>query len=332
MYIIKMTAGSEKDIRQTKDGLGISLCGKYKFIYGDVEEADVWVVRNKYIKKKQSCIVAPENTILMTSEPRQIVPFTKSYIKQFGVVCSCQPEIQGENVRMELPNLPWYVGLNFKDGKVLYTKSYNDLKNNVMPDKTKLISVITSNKGHTKGHHDRILFVEKLKEHYGDKLDVFGRGFNTFGDKWDVLAPYKYHIAIENSQSDYYLTEKLTDCYLANTYPIYYGCTNAEKFIPKEAFLRIDINDIDNAIKQIDALIESNTFEKSKEVLASCKDKVLDEYNMFEQIARICDTLDLTRPKKEVTLKPMTKLFNWQRIRNDIFSHNYWKLRTALKL
>jgi hypothetical protein len=330
MYIVKMTAGSEKDLRQTKNGEGISLCGKYKFVYGDVEEADVWVVRNRYVKKSLSCNVAPENTVLMTSEPKQIVPFTKSYIKQFGVVCSCQPDMKGENVRMAMPNLPWFVGIDFKDGKVTYTKTYDDLKSCCVPEKRKLISVITSNKNHTKGHHDRLAFVEKLKKHYGDKIDVFGRGFNSFGDKWDVLAPYKYHIAIENSQADYYLTEKLTDCYITNTYPIYYGCTNAEKFFPKEAFLSIDINNAEEAIRKIDALIASETFENSGDVLALCKDKVLDEYNMYEQIARVCDTLDLTRPKERVTLKPMSKMFNWERIKREIFSRNYWKIRSAL--
>lgn len=332
MYIVKMTAGSAEDLRQTKDSKGISLCGKYKFVYDDVEEADVWVVRNRYVKKNQTCVVAPENTILMTSEPRQIVPFTKGYTKQFGIVCSCQPNMKGNNVRMELPNLPWYIGLDFSENKVRYTKDYNDLKNNIVPEKSKLISVITSNKRHTKGHHDRIAFVEKLKEHYGDKLDVFGRGFNSFGDKWDVLAPYKYHIAIENSQSDYYLTEKLTDCYLTNTFPIYYGCTNAENFFPQDGFLRIDINDVEGAIKKIDELIASDRYENSTETLAICKNKVLDEYNMFEQIARICDTLDLSRPKKKVTLKPMTKIFNWERLRNDIVYRNYWKIKTALGL
>lgn len=54
---------------------------------------------------------------------------------------------------------------------------------NETPKKTKLISVITSNKAFTKGHLKRIEFVEKLKAYYGDKLDVFGQGFNSFEDK-----------------------------------------------------------------------------------------------------------------------------------------------------
>jgi hypothetical protein len=332
MYIVKMTAGSENDLRQTKGSKGISLCGKYKFVYDDVEEADVWVVRNRYVKKPMSCVVAPENTILMTSEPKQIVHFTKAYKKQFGVVCSCQPDMKGDNVRMEIPNLPWYIGLDFKDGKVLYTKSYDDIKQATTPEKTKLISIITSNKNHTKGHHDRIAFVRRLKEYYGNKLDVFGRGFNPFGDKSDVLTQYKYHMAIENSQSDYYLTEKLTDCYLTNTFPIYYGCTNAEEYFPEGSFARIDINDVEGAIKTIDTLIADNTYEKSTETLSVSKDKVLDEYNMFEQIARICDTLDLTRSKQRVTLKPMSKRPSWEHIKNNIILRHYWKIRSALGL
>ena len=40
------------------------------------------------------------------------------------------------------------------------------------------------------------------------------------------LMKYKFHIAVENSSLPNYMTEKLHDCFLTKTVPIYYGCPN----------------------------------------------------------------------------------------------------------
>ena len=40
--------------------------------------------------------------------------------------------------------------------------------------KTKLLSIVVSNKTFTKGHRDRLEFCLKLKERLGDKVDLFG--------------------------------------------------------------------------------------------------------------------------------------------------------------
>ena len=69
---------------------------------------------------------------------------------------------------------------------------------------------------------------------------VFG-GFNTGTadkienlipntTKWDGLENYSYSIAIENESLKNYFSEKFTDCILARTIPIYYGCPNISDF------------------------------------------------------------------------------------------------------
>ena len=69
------------------------------------------------------------------------------------------------------------------------------------------------------GHVQRLEFVNKLKEHFWDKIDMFGRGINSFDDKAYVLMPYKCYIAIENSVLDDYITEKLLYSFITYTYP-----------------------------------------------------------------------------------------------------------------
>ena len=93
-------------------------------------------------------------------------------------------------------------------------------KNRMIHPKSKLVSMIASDKGWLKGHQNRLKWVEKLK----DKVDLFGRGRpNQLDDKEDGIKDYMFSIAIENDNSDTYFTEKLTDCFVMGTVPVYYG-------------------------------------------------------------------------------------------------------------
>ncbi len=64
------------------------------------------------------------------------------------------------------------------------------------------------------------------------------------------LSNYKFNIAFENSDARGYITEKLIDCYMANTVPIYWGSRGDVSPFPKESM--ICAHDYDS----LDALIE----------------------------------------------------------------------------
>lgn len=318
--------------RQTKEGKGISSNGRYRFfIDEEVENPDFWVVQGKGVRHKESAMVAPENTLLLTTEPKSVLVYPKRYIKQFGAVCSCQEETKHENLILGPPILPWYVGFKSrKDEGYSYSLTYDGLLTSETPVKTKLISVITSNKAFTKGHLERIAFVEKLKQRYGDKIDFFGRGYRNFDDKWDVLAPYKYHISLENSSQKHYWTEKISDCFLAETYPIYYGCTNLTDYFPTESFQPINIHDFESATHLIDKVLAEDTFEKKRDVLKDCKGMVLQEYNMFDYVAMLCDQMDASLPKKEVSIKPCRSIDDWNNVYNYTITKSAFKLKRKL--
>ena len=166
--------------RQTKGHGLISLDGRYQFILDDsCESPDFWVVQGKGVREPQTCHVAPANTIMLTTEPRSVLVYPDKYLRQFGMVCTCQPQTHHPRVHFGPAILPWFVGYTEDaEGHCHYSLDYDRL---IQPsdaaEKTRLISVITSNKAFTRGHLDRIRFVEQLKAHYGDRLDVFGRGF-----------------------------------------------------------------------------------------------------------------------------------------------------------
>lgn len=330
MYkILLLTRGNGKlDLRQTPEGKGVFNNGEYKFYINEsIEDPDFLIVRGKALKKVSSFHVAHANTVLLTSEPYSVLSYPLSYCKQFGIVCSCQEEIKLSNVIYTPAMLPWFVGVESRSqGEDYVHLNYEDIQKS-QPQKTKLISVITSNKAFTQGHLDRLKFVEKLQKHYGDQIDVFGRGYNEFADKWDVLSPYKYHIAIENSSSKHYWTEKLSDCYLSNTYPLYYGCTNIKEYFPENALTVLDIHNFDQAVKCIDKVIEEDTFNKRQAELLQCKQLVMNGYNMFNYIIDICSKLNAQSPKEIVTIKPAKCFFDSHNFYLYTIGRNFFKLK-----
>jgi hypothetical protein len=93
-------------------------------------------------------------------------------------------------------------------------------KNRMIHPKTKLVSMIASNKGWLRGHQNRLDWVEKLK----DKVDLFGSGREfQLNDKEDGLRDYMFSVSIENDDSPGYFTEKLTDNFVMGTVPVYWG-------------------------------------------------------------------------------------------------------------
>jgi hypothetical protein len=109
--------------------------------------------------------------------------------------------------------------------------------------KTKLLSIISSEKRQTIGHNLRHTIVDICKKNNID-VDVFGRGYNPIGNKKYALSDYAYSIVIENSKSNYYFTEKLIDSFVTGTIPIYWGCPLIEDFFNEKGMIIFE-NEID---------------------------------------------------------------------------------------
>ena len=65
--------------------------------------------------------------------------------------------------------------------------------------------------------------------HNTDAPELAARGdvANWSRSKVAYISQFKFNIAFENSNADGYITEKLTDCFLGNTVPIYYGAATS---------------------------------------------------------------------------------------------------------
>jgi len=110
------------------------------------------------------------------------------------------------------------------------------------PQKTKLISMMVSEKTNLEGHKYRHELIQKIL--LTDlPIDIYGRGcqfYSHFKDKrvkgefieTEPYNDYHFHICIENCKSNHYFSEKIINPLLASTVPVYMGCQNIESYFP----------------------------------------------------------------------------------------------------
>lgn len=126
--------------------------------------------------------------------------------------------------------------------KSVHTREYPTLADTSLfqiYQKEKRLSIITSNKTFTDGHKFRVSCVEALKASQLP-VDVYGVGYNPIPAKIEGLKDYRYSIAIENGVHQNYFTEKILDCFLTGTIPIYKGCPNIGDFFNIDGIITFD--------------------------------------------------------------------------------------------
>ena len=95
--------------------------------------------------------------------------------------------------------------------------------------------------------------------------------------KLDVLHNYAFCLAIENnvSRDDYYFTEKLLECIITGTIPIYYGCPNISEFFDTRGIITFETQE------ELDSILNSLNEDKYKSMLKYAKanfDKAIQSY------------------------------------------------------
>jgi len=104
--------------------------------------------------------------------------------------------------------------------------------------KDKLVSMIASNKVMCEEHRFRQAMITK----FSGKCDHFGFGYKPIHNKVDGLKNYCFSIAMENGTYPNMFSEKLTDCFMAGTIPIYYGIENIGDFFNTDGIIILNDN------------------------------------------------------------------------------------------
>jgi len=200
-----------------------------KFIKVDnMEEADcyLFVDNNKIIKD------STKKKILYLSEPYGIIPSCYellndiNYTKKFDHIVTCHKRF---NFLSNAIIIPPNAGTSLS-------------KNCFTTNKTKLASMIFSEKNYSEGHKLRHRLKILIKP---GTIDGYGKLFNNpIKNKEDGLVNYCFNFAIENCRESGYYTEKINDCMLSGTIPIYWGDPDIANIYDSRGI--IDIAEIDN--------------------------------------------------------------------------------------
>lgn len=226
-------------------------------------------------KPNQPTVVTcpPENIWAIIDEPpNELQRHWHRGFAEYGRIYMTDITLRGARYVLSQPALPW-----------LIDRDYDFLLNCPVPQKEKDLSWVTSNRNDTAGHRLRMRFLAALREQVD--FDLYGRGFQPLKDKWDGLAPYRYALAVENFHTPYYWSEKISDCFLSWTMPIYSGSSRIEEYFPKEAMVRIDIRD-PQAIEQVREVIASDRWQRNLDAISEARQLVLNRYQLFPFVAQ----------------------------------------------
>lgn len=234
-----------------------------------IKECDYWIIRGS-IKTNVASVKCPrENVILLLDEAYDAADFPVMYLKQFNQIIGPKKVDSLKYVKHN-EMFPW----------LFRNKPYSSLIQNLTLTKTKEICIIASDATWLQGHKDRFAFVNKLIGHFKDRIDVYGRGFNSFDCKYEILKNYKYSICIENSCLPDYFTEKINECFLAEVFPIYFGCTNIQDYYDSNSFLAIDIYDYQKSIEKVEYALQFNLWEKNLHLIRQMKHRYFTSYHL----------------------------------------------------
>ncbi|WP_371155549.1 hypothetical protein [Jannaschia sp. 2305UL9-9] len=229
-----------------------------------------------------------ERTVFLAGEPEVIHPYARRFLEQFGLVILPGDRPLDTEIWRENHGQCWFAGIDFPpEGGFGEIRGYDWLNTLEVPQgKLDRISVVTSDKNFTSYHKQRLVFLDELKQLIPDRLDLFGRGTRSIGDKAEALLPYKYHLALENTGGADTWTEKLSDPLLCWTFPFYAGCTNPQDYVPADALRPIDLTQPKVAAQQMVDDITSNRWQSALPAIAEARKRLLHDWNQANLLAR----------------------------------------------
>ena len=209
-----------------------------------------------------------------TSRPKlyaEILKYKNHIEKHFDLVFTYNPKLLNElsNARfVPFAAVVWYgTSMNY------YVKR-DDFNFKISPEnyrhKTKNISMLCSHLENLPMHIFRKKLAFYCKEH--GLADTYGKFDGSPPVDMEVpFEHYRYSIAVENGIEPFYFTEKIMNCFAAQTIPIYLGATEIGKFFNADGIIQIGLEDCEH----IENILKRCTAEEYERRLPA----VLDNFN-----------------------------------------------------
>lgn len=282
MFRIKIFSDfcSSNDCKKTFENINnaksIPFYGKDKKIYivEDCEDYTHAIIINKAMPELN---IARKNVVGLAFEPYEFLKITPEFIEY------AKRKI-GKYFIGEKKFLPKPFMENF--AYMWHANPHKTIKN-----KSKLMSIIVSNKRIAPGHIYRHNLIEKIIE---KKLpiDIYGNGSKQYNYEF-VKGPfdgeipyeeYKFTISIENFSCNDYISEKFMSPLLHNCKPIYLGCKKIKNYFSEKDYILLsgnvddDINLLEKILSQPEKYYSKTFTEKNRKTV-----------NLIENIENIFD-------------------------------------------
>ena len=105
-------------------------------------------------------------------------------------------------------------------------------------------------------------------------------GNDHMSGKESVYEQHKYMIEFDATGQNYF-SERVFDCMLLWSMPIYWGGTGLHKYLPENSFRYLNIN---ADIKSVLNIANSNYYEDNIESLAKARNLLLDKYQIWARV------------------------------------------------
>ena len=261
---------------------------------------------SKDVSKEFSCMNIPEIETVYEGEPDYFViinspPAGEIYDPSRTIVFQMEPWVYDESKKWGVKT--WGDWAEPDPAKFMHVHSHKQFLNNVqwtlggnldkLPEKQDRISFVVSQKLNDTGHILRHRYVSKFPE----MIDVFGRAnyhslSNYIGqvpgdDRYNVYSDYKYALAVENNSEHNYATEKIWEPLLCECLVFYWGCPNLEEYIDSRAFVRLPLENPEEASRIIQRAVRENWWSQRIDVIRQMKKKIMTQLGMFPMLQKI---------------------------------------------
>ena len=139
--------------------------------------------------------------------------------------------------------------------------------------KSKLISCIVSDLQMNEGHRLRLEIAKQIEE--SGQVDMYGKAFKFVSRKIDALKNYMFSFAMENAYYESYFTEKLHDCLLTGTMPIYLGAPNIGDFYNLDGMVIME-RDVDGEVSFDSEILSEEYYNDHLDAVKDNYERVLE--------------------------------------------------------
>ncbi len=281
-----------------------------QFCLEDPEHEAEWLVAYDRHQDPLETRVPKARRVLVISEPPDFQAYSKAYLNQFGIILSSYKikDFHGLT-RITQTALPWFYGMNVgADEPMPISKDWQSLQQPTRPigERTFEITAICSTKSQTKNQVRRLRFLRLLKAELGDRLKIFGRGFDPLTDKAEVIDNSRYHLALENNLIPHGWTEKTADTILGGAFLIHGGSPAIADEFDKDGLLWIDLTRPREAVQRISQCLEADRARDDRAINAmqANKERLMHEHNLFAVLNKMVIDLSPDLAESPALAKP----------------------------